>query len=95
MLTEYGNSLSKGLHSNLEKMAEISPDHHFDWVHPDAQTFIFGDDKGDAAAAVSHLRVEVHPFTGRRLGHDVQVNLQRSVKHSAKCARTEIGVACV
>lgn len=63
---------------------KISPDHHFDWVNPDAQTFIFGDDKRDAAAAVSHLRVEVHPFTGRRLGHDVQVNLQRSVKHSAR-----------
>lgn len=78
----------------LKSLKKISPDHHLDWVDPDAQAFVFGDDKRDAAAAVSYLCVEVQPLARRRLGHDVQVDLQTSAKRSAtitEIARAGLG----
>lgn len=52
------------------------PDHQLDRVHPNTQPFILGDYVGDAPAVVGQLRAEVHPLSRRRLGHDVDVDLQ-------------------
>ena len=60
--------------------AAVVPDNHFDRVDPDAQTSVFWDDKRHTATAVGHLCVEVHPFSWRRLGHDVEVDLPRNTK---------------
>lgn len=54
-----------------------TPDHHFDRIHPDAQSLLSWDDVRDASAAVGELRVKVDPLPRRRLGHDVDVDLQK------------------
>jgi len=74
----------------------ISPDNHFNWVDPDAQTLVLRDDKRHTTTAVSHLGVEIHPFSWWRLGHDVEVNLCEIKKQTypfnskRKCLQTLI-----
>ena len=57
------------------------PDHHFDRIHPDTQPFARGDYIRDTSTAVCELSVKVHPLSGGRLSHDVDVNLQEKGKH--------------
>ncbi len=79
------------------KVKLISPDDHFDRVDSNAQTFVLWDDEGHTATAVGHLCVEVHPFSWRRLGHDVEVDLHRVTKawaHVTRAFLTAVFMRC-
>lgn len=62
---------------NMKNWRVIIPDDHFDWIYTHAQPFAFRNNVGDTPTAVGELRVEVHPLSRGRLGHDVDVNLQQ------------------
>lgn len=44
-------------------------DHHFNGIDSQSELLALGDRVRDPAAAVGHLRVEVHPAAGLRLRH--------------------------
>lgn len=61
----------------LEMLLEkVLLDHHFDGIDSQSELLALGDRVRNPAAAVGHLRVEVHPAAGLRLRHQKDVHLR-------------------
>lgn len=67
--------------NNIDLTSSV-PDHHFDRIHADTESFVFGDYIRNPSAAVGELSVKVHPLSRGRLGHDVDVDLQEMTQRT-------------
>lgn len=73
---EHNTFHSSGKHSQIACGTALVPsDHHFDGIHTNSQSLLFGYAVGYPATAVGYLCVKVHPSTRRWLSHYEDINL--------------------
>lgn len=76
-LTHLALFLNTTTHHSCSSILELLPDHHFDGIHTNSQSLLFGYVVGYPSTAVGYLCVKVHPPTRRWLSHYEDINLQK------------------